>query len=42
MKKKYESPVMEVIGFDSEDIITTSGVIVTPDPDVPGGSVDFE
>lgn len=42
MKEKYIVPVMEVIEFDSEDIITTSGVIVTPDPDVPGGEVDFE
>lgn len=42
MKEKYVVPVMEVIEFDSEDIITTSGVIVTPDPDVPDTGVDFE
>lgn len=41
MKQKYETPVMEVIQFDSEDIITTS-VIPTPDPDVPDTGVDFE
>lgn len=41
MKQKYETPVMEVIQFDSEDIITTS-VTVTPDPDVPGESTDFD
>lgn len=42
MKKSYQKPILEVIGFESEDIITTSGVIVTPDPDVPGGETDFE
>lgn len=42
MKQKYETPVMEVIQFDSEDIITTSGVIVGGDPDVEGPEVDFE
>lgn len=42
MKQKYETPVMEVIQFDSEDIITTSGVIVGPDPDVPDTGVGFE
>lgn len=25
MKKKYEKPVMEVIVFETEDVITTSG-----------------
>lgn len=42
MKEKYEVPVMEVIRFQSEDIITTSGVTVGPDPDVPDTGVDFE
>lgn len=41
MKEKYEVPVIEVITFASEDIITTS-VIVDPNPDVPGGETDFE
>lgn len=42
MKEQYEVPVLEVIGFESEDVITTSGVIVGPDPDVPDTGVDFE
>ena len=42
MKKHYEEPVMEVIGFDCEDIITTSGVTVGPDPDVPDYGDEFE
>lgn len=42
MKEKYEAPVMEVIMFASEDIITTSGIIVGPDPDVPDTGVGFE
>lgn len=42
MKKEYQKPIMEVIGFESEDIITTSGVTVDPDPDVPDEGVDFE
>ena len=42
MKKKYEVPMMEVITFACEDIITTSGVIVGSDPDVEGTDVDFE
>lgn len=42
MKKTYETPVMEVIAFDSEDIITTSGVIVGGDPDVDDTEVPFE
>lgn len=40
-EKKYEVPVMEIIEFDSEDIITTSGVTIDPNPDVPNGDVDF-
>lgn len=36
MKKEYQKPTLEVIGFESEDIITTSGITVGPDPDVPG------
>ena len=27
---KFEAPVMEIITFEAEDIITTSGDIVTP------------
>lgn len=42
MKEKYEVPVMKIIEFDSEDIITTSGVIVDPNPDVPDGNDKFE
>lgn len=42
MKEQYEVPVLEVIGFESEDVITTSGVIVGTDPDVDGPEVDFE
>lgn len=41
MKQKYETPVMEVIQFDSEDIITTSGVTIDPNPDVPDNGVEF-
>lgn len=42
MKKVYEAPVMEVIGFESEDIITTSGVIIDPNPDVGDTGAEFE
>lgn len=42
MKEKYEVPMMEVITFACEDIITTSGVVVDPNPDVPDSGVDFE
>lgn len=42
MKEKYQVPVMEVITFASEDIITTSGVTIDPNPDVPDNGVDFE
>lgn len=27
MKKQYEAPVMEIVEFETEDIITTSGEI---------------
>lgn len=40
MKKAYETPAMEVIAFESEDIITTSGVTVDPNPDVPDTGVE--
>lgn len=40
MKNHYEEPVLEVIGFDCEDVITTSGVTIDPDPDVPDVPVD--
>lgn len=42
MKEKYETPVMEIIAFDSEDIVRTSGVLPGTDPDVPDTGVDFE
>lgn len=42
MKEQYEVPVLEVIGFESEDVITTSGVTIDPNPDVPDTGVDFE
>lgn len=42
MKEQYEVPVLEVIGFESEDVITTSGVTIDPNPDVPDNGVDFE
>lgn len=35
MKKEYQKPILEVIGFESEDIITTSGVGVGGGPEVP-------
>lgn len=45
MKKSYQKPTLEVIGFESEDIITTSGVGNTGKPDMGGGNegeTDFE
>lgn len=42
MKEKYETPVMEIIAFDSEDIVRTSGVTIDPNPDVPDTGVDPE
>lgn len=45
MKEQYEVPVLEVIGFESEDVITTSGVGNTGKPDMGDGNegnVDFE
>ena len=41
MKKLYKTPIAEIVNFKSEDIIVTSGVIITPDPDVPDTGVDF-
>lgn len=45
MKKAYQKPNLEVIAFESEDIITTSGVdsgvTVDPSPDVPDTGVEF-
>ena len=35
MKKEYQKPTLEVIGFESEDIITTSGVGVGGGVEVP-------
>ena len=31
VKEIYESPIMEIIHFESEDIITASGDIETPE-----------
>lgn len=42
MKERYEAPEMDVIGFENEDIITTSGVIIDPNPDVGDTGTDFE
>lgn len=42
MKEKYETPVMEIIAFDSEDIVRTSGVDITDTPDVPDTGAGFE
>lgn len=42
MKEKYEVPVMEIIEFDSEDIITTSGVGVGDGASVPDFGDEFE
>lgn len=45
MKNHYEEPVLEVSGFDCEDIITTSGVGILPGPGMGGGNegeTDFE
>lgn len=30
MKKKYETPVVEIIYLESPDIITTSGIVSDP------------
>lgn len=32
MREKYETPEMEVIEFETEDVITTSGVGGVDDP----------
>lgn len=37
-KKVYESPEMEVVIFEVEDIITTSGVETPIVPVAPGGN----
>ena len=34
--EKYEPPEMEVIAFDTEDVIMTSGEGWTPDNPIPG------
>lgn len=38
MKRMFEEPIIEVIGFSVEDVITTS---YTPDPDE-GGDTPIE
>ncbi len=30
--KKFEEPIIEIINFDTEDVITTSGDITDPVP----------
>lgn len=35
MKKQYESPIMEIVEFETEDIICTSG---DPNPIIPDGT----
>ena len=40
-KKKFEKPELEIVEFNSEDIIVTSGQFGDPDPkpgDINGGS----
>ena len=32
MEKQYESPVMEIVEFEAEDIITTSSNMLPTDP----------
>ena len=35
MKKEFKKPMVEIVEFDNEDVITTSGNVETPE--VPGG-----
>lgn len=42
MKERYEAPSMEVIAFESEDVITTSGITIDPNPGVDDTEVPFE
>ncbi len=37
---KYESPILEVVTIDVDDVITTSD-IGTPDPDTPIGPIAY-
>ena len=30
--EKYEAPVLEIVAFESEDVITTSGDVLPRDP----------
>ena len=32
MKERYETPEMEIVEFETEDIITTSGNMLPTDP----------
>ena len=34
MKERYETPEMEIVEFETEDIITTSGEPETPFPKI--------
>ncbi|WP_275532681.1 hypothetical protein [Pseudoflavonifractor sp. An176] len=42
MKKLFMEPEVKITKFEDEDLMRTSGVIVDPNPDVPGGETDFE
>lgn len=42
MKKLFMEPEVKITKFEDEDLMHTSGVIVDPNPDVPGGETDFE
>ena len=41
MKKEYEIPAMEIIKFGVMDVITTSGLGMTPEESGEGGSHDY-
>ena len=41
MKEKYTAPEMEIIGFDSEDVITASGLTDAGTGGDMGGSGDI-
>lgn len=42
MKEKYQKPIVDIVIFESEDVITTSGLdFGDPDPGGPGdGGID--
>lgn len=41
MKLSYDTPTIDIVKFQANDIIVTS-VIVGTDPDVPDTGVDFD